>query len=105
MATRAAMVRVTSWPLAAQTVKTMSRMSMSATCVILCKLELAKIQKTAQASEMSETPKHFEKAKRVSYSLPPSLTERLRLEAEKSDRPVSTEVKRRLEWSFKKEAK
>jgi hypothetical protein len=52
-----------------------------------------------------ETPKHFEKSIRVSYSLPPSLIDRLKLEAGKSERPVSTEVKRRLERSFKKEAK
>lgn len=57
---------------------------------------------------MSETPKPkepFEKSSRVSYSLPPSLIERLKLEAGKSERPVSTEVKRRLEWSFKRDAK
>ena len=58
-----------------------------------------------QLSEMSETPKHFEKAKRVSFSLPPSLEQKLIEAAQKAERPVSTEVKRRLEWSFKREAK
>ncbi len=54
---------------------------------------------------MSETSKEFEKAKRVSFSLPPSLEKKLIEEARKADRPVSSEVKRRLEWSFKREAK
>lgn len=51
---------------------------------------------------MSET---FEKKKRESFSLPPSLMEKLRESAKKADRPLSAEVKRRLEWSFKQDVK
>jgi len=54
---------------------------------------------------MSETSKEFEKAKRVSFSLPPSLEKKLIDAAKQAERPVSTEVKRRLEWSFKGGAK
>lgn len=70
-----------------------------------------------QFSENSETMKEdekpnggmvgagYSKAKRVSYSLPESLADRLAREAAANDRSTSQELKRRLQWSFDKESK
>jgi predicted DNA-binding protein len=47
----------------------------------------------------------YEKNKRESFSLPPSLVERLKTEAKKNNRNLSNELKNRIEWSFKQDAK